>query len=133
MTNQVLAVLKARSPASATFPLSAAAGSPELIAERKGTGLNKQMADEVFDQMLADGRRREGGDRQAGHQGGRDEGELVEIVRRAIAANPKAVADYKKGKTAAANAIKGAVMSETKGTAQPDLVQKILEEELQKA
>ena len=61
-----------------------------------------------------------------------DEGQLVEIVRRAIAANPKAVADYKKGKTKAADAIKGAVMRETKGMAKTELVQQLLLQELQK-
>jgi aspartyl-tRNA(Asn)/glutamyl-tRNA(Gln) amidotransferase subunit B len=43
------------------------------------------------------------------------------------------VADFKKGKAAAANRIKGAVMKQTKGTANPELVQQILLEELQKA
>jgi len=57
----------------------------------------------------------------------------IEIVRRAIAANPKAVADYKKGKTRAADAIKGAVMRETKGLAKIELVQQLLIQELEKA
>jgi aspartyl-tRNA(Asn)/glutamyl-tRNA(Gln) amidotransferase subunit B len=58
---------------------------------------------------------------------------LVEIVRKAIAGNPKAVADYKKGKAAAANSIKGVVMRETKGAARPDVVDQLVKEELQKA
>ena len=61
-----------------------------------------------------------------------DEGQLVEIVRRAIAANPKAVADFKKGKTKAADAIKGAVMRETKGMAKTEAVQRLLQQELEK-
>ena len=48
------------------------------------------------------------------------------------AANPKAVADFKKGKTKAADAIKGAVMRETKGMAKTELVQQLLLEELAK-
>ena len=52
------------------------------------------------------------------------------IVRRAIAANAKAVTDYKKGKVKAADAIKGAVMRETKGMAKMEQVQKLLIEEL---
>ena len=59
--------------------------------------------------------------------------QAVEIVKRAIAGNPKAVADYKKGKTKAADAIKGAVMRETKGMAKTEVVQQIVMEELQKA
>src|SRR5262249_36097879 len=61
-----------------------------------------------------------------------DTAALVEIVRRAVAANPKAVADFKKGKTKAADAIKGAVMRETKGMAKTEDVQQLLMEELQK-
>jgi len=60
-----------------------------------------------------------------------DEGQLRDLIRRAIAANAKAVADFKKGKTKAADAIKGAVMRETKGMAKTDLVQKLLLEELE--
>ena len=60
-----------------------------------------------------------------------DEGRLRELVRQAIAANPKAVADFKNGKIKAADAIKGRVMKETNGMAKTDVVQQILLEELQ--
>jgi aspartyl-tRNA(Asn)/glutamyl-tRNA(Gln) amidotransferase subunit B len=50
-----------------------------------------------------------------------------------IAANPKPVAEYKQGKTAALNFIKGAVMRETKGSVRPDVVERVLKEELEKA
>ena len=45
----------------------------------------------------------------------------------------RAVADYKKGKTKAADAIKGAVMRETKGMAKTEVVQQLLLAELQRA
>jgi aspartyl-tRNA(Asn)/glutamyl-tRNA(Gln) amidotransferase subunit B len=61
-----------------------------------------------------------------------DEGQVRELVRRVLAANPKAVADYKKGKIKAADAIKGAVMRETKGMAKTELVQRLVLEELGK-
>ena len=61
-----------------------------------------------------------------------DESQLLEVVRRAIQSNPKAVADYKKGKLKAADAIKGAVMRETKGMAKTEVVQRLLMEELAK-
>ncbi len=60
-----------------------------------------------------------------------DEGALRAAVVEAIAANPQAVGDYKKGKVAAANRIKGHVMKSQKG-APNDVVQKLLEEELAK-
>ena len=50
-----------------------------------------------------------------------------------IAANPKAVADFKAGKTKAAQAIKGGVMRETKGTAKPEVVEQLIVEEITKS
>ena len=61
-----------------------------------------------------------------------DESQLLALVQKAIAANPKAVADFKKGKLKAADAIKGFVMRETKGMAKTELVQQILLAELAK-
>ena len=59
-----------------------------------------------------------------------DEGQLRDMVRRAIEAHPKAVADYRKGKLKAADALKGAVMRESKGMANTEVVQKLLLQEL---
>jgi aspartyl-tRNA(Asn)/glutamyl-tRNA(Gln) amidotransferase subunit B len=53
------------------------------------------------------------------------------MIQRAIAENPRAVADFKKGKVKAADAIKGRIMRETKGMAKTEMVQQILMEELQ--
>jgi aspartyl-tRNA(Asn)/glutamyl-tRNA(Gln) amidotransferase subunit B len=61
-----------------------------------------------------------------------DEGALRQAVKDAIAANPQALDDFKKGKTAAANRIKGHVMKSQKG-APNDVVQRLLDEELPKA
>jgi aspartyl-tRNA(Asn)/glutamyl-tRNA(Gln) amidotransferase subunit B len=61
-----------------------------------------------------------------------DEGALRQAVKDAIAANPQALDDFKKGKTAAANRIKGHVMKSNKG-APNDVVQKLLDEELARA
>jgi len=55
-----------------------------------------------------------------------DAGQIEEVARRAIDANAKAVADYRAGKKAALNAIKGFVMREMKGKAAPDVVEKVL-------
>ena len=43
------------------------------------------------------------------------------------------MADFKKGKSKAADAIKGAVMRETKGMAKAEVLQQVLLEELQKS
>ncbi len=131
VTNRVLATLKDRKEEITAFPISAKALA-ELIAQQKAIGLNKQVAEEVYDRMLETGRGAKDVVAELGIKAVAAD-DLVEVVRRAVAANPKAVADFKKGKAAAAQAIKGAVMRETKGTARPDLVQQILMEELQKA
>jgi aspartyl-tRNA(Asn)/glutamyl-tRNA(Gln) amidotransferase subunit B len=129
VTNKVLAALKARKEEIGAFPLPPSRLA-ELIAEQKTT-LNKAKAEEVFNRMLETGRSAREAMADLGVTTVTDTA-LVEIVRRAIAANPKAVADFKKGKAAAANAIKGAIMRETRGTARPEVVQQILLEELQK-
>jgi aspartyl-tRNA(Asn)/glutamyl-tRNA(Gln) amidotransferase subunit B len=61
-----------------------------------------------------------------------DEATLRAKVIAAMSANPKSVADFKSGKLAAANKIKGEVMKTSKG-APNDLVQRLLEEELARA
>jgi aspartyl-tRNA(Asn)/glutamyl-tRNA(Gln) amidotransferase subunit B len=129
--NDVLQTLNERKIAISEFPIKAVALAA-LIQEVKTTGLNKQRAREVYAAMLAAGASAKDAIAKLGFKVVADEGQLLEIVRRAIAANPKAVADFKKGKIKAADAIKGAVMRETKGQAKTELVQKILMEELAK-
>lgn len=60
-----------------------------------------------------------------------DESVLREAARQAIAANPKAVADYKKGKDQAKMSIVGAVMKSNKGVPN-DVVRRLVDEELAK-
>lgn len=59
-----------------------------------------------------------------------DETIIGGFVLSAIEANPKSVADYKKGKLTAAKAIIGKAMANSKGKANPILLQKIVEEKL---
>jgi aspartyl-tRNA(Asn)/glutamyl-tRNA(Gln) amidotransferase subunit B len=131
VANQVLATLKERKLEITDFPL-ASEQLAELIAEQKAIGLNKQMAGEVFTRMLEDGCGAKAAIDALGIKPVADTGALAEIVRRALGANPKAVADFKAGKTKAAQAIKGAVMRETKGTARPEVVEQLILEEIQR-
>lgn len=57
-----------------------------------------------------------------------DEGALKEIVQKIIDVNPEVVATYKGGKENALMSLVGQVMKESKGSANPSLVQKILKE-----
>lgn len=57
-----------------------------------------------------------------------DEGALKEIVQSIIDKNPEVVATYKAGKENAIMSLVGQIMKETKGSANPGLVQKLLKE-----
>jgi aspartyl-tRNA(Asn)/glutamyl-tRNA(Gln) amidotransferase subunit B len=57
-----------------------------------------------------------------------DEGALKEIVQKIIDANPEVVATYKGGKENAIMSLVGQVMKESKGSANPQMVQKLLKE-----
>ncbi len=129
VTNQVLQTLNERKIAVDAFPV-AAPMLADLLKQIKSTGLNMQRAREVYARMLETGAAAEKAIAELGFKVVADEGQLVEIIKRAIAGNPKAVADYKKGKLKAADAIKGAVMRETKGMAKTELVQQLLLVEL---
>jgi aspartyl-tRNA(Asn)/glutamyl-tRNA(Gln) amidotransferase subunit B len=57
-----------------------------------------------------------------------DEGQVLQWVKEALAANAQAAADLKAGKDAAAGRIVGAVMKLSKGKANPALVNKLIKE-----
>jgi aspartyl-tRNA(Asn)/glutamyl-tRNA(Gln) amidotransferase subunit B len=130
ITNQILQTLNERKIGIRSFPLPPERMA-DLIREVQQSGLNTQRAREVYAEMLASGGSAQETITRLGYKVMADEGQLRELVRKAIAANPKAVADYKKGKTRAADAIKGAVMRETKGLAKAELVQQLLQQELE--
>jgi aspartyl-tRNA(Asn)/glutamyl-tRNA(Gln) amidotransferase subunit B len=60
----------------------------------------------------------------------RDEQALEKAVDEAIAANPKAVADYLKGKESALGAFLGPVMKATRGQADANTVRELLKRKL---
>ena len=61
-----------------------------------------------------------------------DESSLREIVNRVIEANQESVQDYKSGKDRAIKYLMGQIMKETKGSANPSLVNQLLVDELSK-
>jgi aspartyl-tRNA(Asn)/glutamyl-tRNA(Gln) amidotransferase subunit B len=131
LTNQVLQTLNERKLQIGQFPVTAPVLA-DLIVQRKATGLNPQRSREVYAYLLEHGVSVAEAIAALGFKPITDEAQLLEIVRRAIAANAKAVADFKAGKTKAADAIKGAIMRETKGMAQTEVVQRLLAQELNK-
>jgi aspartyl-tRNA(Asn)/glutamyl-tRNA(Gln) amidotransferase subunit B len=59
-----------------------------------------------------------------------DSGEIEEAVTQALAANPQAIADYNKGKETALKFLVGQVMRATRGRANPQLANELLERKL---
>jgi len=129
VTNQVLATLKEQQIDIGAFKLSVARLA-ELLVEVRNSGMPAQRSREVYARTIATGETAKEAMEALGIKVIGDADALREIVARAIAANPKAVADFKKGKTKAADAIKGAVMRETKGMARMELVQQLVLEAL---
>ncbi|MDP4172317.1 MAG: Asp-tRNA(Asn)/Glu-tRNA(Gln) amidotransferase GatCAB subunit B, partial [Bacillota bacterium] len=61
-----------------------------------------------------------------------DEGALLKIVTEALDANPQSIEDFKNGKSKAVGFLVGQIMKTTKGQANPQLLNKILLEEIAK-
>ena len=61
-----------------------------------------------------------------------DEGAIKEVVMKILEANPQSIADYKAGKDKALGFLVGQAMKETKGKANPQMLNKMFLEELKK-
>ena len=59
-----------------------------------------------------------------------DEAALVQVIDSVMAANPKAIEDFRRGKKEAKGALVGQVMKATRGKANPALVNRLLEDKL---
>jgi aspartyl-tRNA(Asn)/glutamyl-tRNA(Gln) amidotransferase subunit B len=126
MSDLIYPALAERKEEIDDFPLSAAAFADFV----KNGPANSQDRRDVFKLMLDEGLDLAAAKAKAGIKEA-DEGALREAAKQAIAANAKAVADFKKGKDAAKMAIVGAVMRANKG-APNNLVRRLVDEELAK-
>lgn len=130
LSDLVMGALNERKEEIDQFPVTA----PKFAEFMKATATaNQQDRRDVFKHILEHGTDAATAMAKLGIKSAADfdEGALRQAVKDAIAANPQALDDFKKGKTAAANRIKGHVMKTNKG-APNDVVQKLLEEELAK-
>ena len=95
----------------------------------KGT-ISGKIAKSVFESMWNEGKPAPVIIKEQGLVQMSDEGELGGIVEAVIAANPQSVADLKAGKEKAIGFLVGQIMRQTKGRANPELVNRILKEKL---
>ncbi|MCC7088786.1 MAG: Asp-tRNA(Asn)/Glu-tRNA(Gln) amidotransferase GatCAB subunit B, partial [Dehalococcoidia bacterium] len=112
------------------FPLGPEqlAGLARLVEDGKVT---PNVGKDVFEKMVTNGMDAAAIVEAEGLAQISGEDDLVEAVRRAIAANQKAVDDYRAGKDASIKFLVGQVMRETRGRANAQVVQGLLERELQ--
>ncbi|WP_374018002.1 Asp-tRNA(Asn)/Glu-tRNA(Gln) amidotransferase subunit GatB [Paenibacillus thiaminolyticus] len=91
----------------------------------KGT-ISTKIAKTVFKEMLESGKPPQTIVEEQGLVQISDEGAILVVVQQIIASNPQSVEDYKAGKQKAIGFLVGQVMKETKGKANPGLVNQLL-------
>jgi aspartyl-tRNA(Asn)/glutamyl-tRNA(Gln) amidotransferase subunit B len=102
----------------------------ELIALVDAKTISSSAAQQVFAEMFETGKSPTTIVDEKGLAQISDTGAIEKFCDEAIVANPNPVADYKAGKLAALNSLKGQVMKLSKGKANPTLVGEILERKL---
>jgi aspartyl-tRNA(Asn)/glutamyl-tRNA(Gln) amidotransferase subunit B len=102
----------------------------ELVALVEAKTISSSAAQQVFAEMFETGKAPAAIVQEKGLAQVSDTGAIEKFCDEAIAANPAPVADYKAGKVAALNSLKGQVMKLSKGKANPALVGEILERKL---
>jgi len=102
----------------------------ELIALVENKTLSNNTAQQVFGEMFETGKAPGLIVQEKGLAQVSDTGALEKLCEEAIAANPGPAADFRAGKVAALNFLKGQVMKASKGKANPAVVGEILERQL---
>ena len=127
--NDLLSALGAAGKTIGECPVSALA-LDELINLIDDGKINGTQGREVFAEMFATGNSAGVIVKEKGLEQVSDTGAIEAMCDQAIAASPKAVAEFKAGKVQAINSIKGQVMKLSKGKANPAIVDQILAKKL---
>lgn len=94
--------------------------------------ISSKIAKKVFAELVENGTDPEKYVKEQGLVQISDEGQLREIVGKVLDENEQSIADYKDGKGRALGFLVGQVMKATQGQANPQMVNKILKEEIDK-
>nr|WP_263323743.1 Asp-tRNA(Asn)/Glu-tRNA(Gln) amidotransferase subunit GatB [Neobacillus sp. Marseille-Q6967] len=105
------------------------AGMIKLI--ENGT-ISSKIAKTVFKELIENGGDAEQIVKDKGLVQISDEGTLLKIISEVLDANPQSVEDFKNGKNKAVGFLVGQLMKATKGQANPQVVNKLLQQELSK-
>ncbi len=127
LTTEMLGRLNAEGKTVAQSPV--AAGHLGRLAELVAGGtLSSKGAKDVFAKMWETGKDPKALVDSLGLSQVSDDKQILEWVKQALAANPKAAADLKAGKQAAIGRVVGDVMKRSQGKANPALVHKLIQE-----
>jgi Asp-tRNA(Asn)/Glu-tRNA(Gln) amidotransferase B subunit len=102
----------------------------ELVKFVSEGQINQTSAKEVLAEMLASGKLAADIVAARGLKQVSDESFIADLVKEALAENPKEVANYRAGKTGVANYLFGQVMRKAAGKANPQVVRAELEKQL---
>ena len=127
--NDLLSALSAASLDLSECPIAPAAIG-ELTALIESGSISGRQGKEVFAEMMLSGKAPAVIVEEKGLKQVSDSGAIEAFCDEVIAANPASVADYKSGKEAALNFLKGQVMKLSKGKANPALAGEILTKKL---
>ncbi|WP_312476373.1 Asp-tRNA(Asn)/Glu-tRNA(Gln) amidotransferase subunit GatB [Neobacillus sp.] len=105
------------------------AGMIKLI--ENGT-ISSKIAKSVFKELIEHGGNAEQIVKDKGLVQISDEGTLLKIIAEVLDANPQSIEDFKNGKNKAVGFLVGQLMKATKGQANPQMVNQLLQQELQK-
>jgi aspartyl-tRNA(Asn)/glutamyl-tRNA(Gln) amidotransferase subunit B len=102
----------------------------DMLSMIKDGTISGKIAKDVFEEMYRTGEKPSRIVREKGWLQILDKGEIERAIEKAMQANPKLVDDYRKGKEKLFGFFVGEVMKETKGKANPKLLNELLKEKL---
>ncbi|WP_027626745.1 Asp-tRNA(Asn)/Glu-tRNA(Gln) amidotransferase subunit GatB [Clostridium lundense] len=104
----------------------------ELIKLISSGTISNNIGKKVVEEMFKTGKAPKSIVEEKGLVQNNDEGAILDVVNKVIAENPKSIEDYKNGKKRAIGFLVGLVMKETKGKANPQIVNKLVNEQVAK-
>jgi len=116
------------SGALSEFPLSSKMLANLILLVEKKEITHRIAREKVFPEMLKSRERATDIVREKGLGQISDEGKIKEIILHIIEKNPKPLKQYREGKVKALGFFVGQVMKETRGAANPQLINKLLKE-----
>jgi aspartyl-tRNA(Asn)/glutamyl-tRNA(Gln) amidotransferase subunit B len=127
----LMRILKEKDMDVSEIPFPAENLAKMIALIEKGT-ISGTIAKKVFGKMFESGKDPETIVKEEGLEVVSDEGAIVAVVKKILESNPQSVADYMGGKEKAFGFLVGQAMKDTRGKASPQVINKILKEELDK-